>query len=94
MAAFSPLNAFAQPWLQIGTLASHVIVGRPYHLQSAASLPVATGRKLMSNFWWALPLIGLCDSEGDRPNLETRVICYGALFLMWLFFFTGVMEWL
>jgi hypothetical protein len=47
----------------------------------------------MSNSWWALPLIGLCDSEGDGPSLENRVICYGALFLMWLLFFTGVMEW-
>jgi hypothetical protein len=32
------------------------------------------GRKFMSDFWWALPLIGLCDPEGGRPSLETRVI--------------------
>jgi hypothetical protein len=50
MAAFSPLNAFAQPWLQIGTLASYVFVGRPYHLQSAASLPVATGEEVDVQF--------------------------------------------
>jgi hypothetical protein len=96
MAAFSPLNAFAQPWLQIGTLASYVFVGRPYHLQSAASLPVATGEEVDVQFLvGAAPYRALRrDSEGDRPSLETRVICYGALFLMWLFFFTGVMEWL
>ena len=40
----------SQPWLQIGTLASYVFVGRPYHLQSAASLPVATGEEVDVQF--------------------------------------------
>ena len=47
----------------------------------------------MSFPFWALALIGLSQLDGDRPSLHTHVICYGAVLLVWLLFFTAFINW-
>ena len=42
--------------------------------------------------FWALALIGLLQLDAGGPSLDSRVTCYGAVLLVWMLFFTAVIN--
>jgi|SwirhirootsSR2_FD_contig_21_42950992_length_409_multi_5_in_0_out_0_2 hypothetical protein len=46
----------------------------------------------MSNQYWAVALIGFMQLDADRAGLNTRVICYGGVLLVWTLFFATMID--
>jgi hypothetical protein len=58
-----------------------------------AEAPCDGRRELcMSMPFWALALIGFVASDGDKPSFDNRVICYAAVILVWVWFFTATVQ--